>query len=502
MEKLIKVAPGKVKIISNVRETFDKTNLLELSKSIKENGLLQPITVCKAKKGNTYELVIGQRRLLASRMAKQKEISAILVEKKDSTIVAQTIENTMREDLSIIEEAKAYVKMAIDEKMTPNQIAVKVSKPIKYVKKMLLIQNVIKPLIEKVIKNKSNPQILFIVGEYSHEIQKMILQKENSWLYNSDEQHMRRYLLNNYSTNLSKSGIDVKDNKLDEKAGACIDCPKKKTNSDIFDDGDEYCLDLKCLTNKKLLTIRKLLKELPEDALLISSHQGEKVFEGKTILEPKEYEIKSVTAQGIKTYPAIIVDGDYFGKKVTIVLKKDIKREEQKQRVKSIKEGKLDVSNSPDRKYQVKIESFELMTNAILLRNYKKELDKITKYLATEGNVTILLKMMYELMDWKNKEKFNKHFPKEEGTFKEKGITKFMKAAIGSVANYEWDSYLKSESEFMLVEEIAKLTLPKETFEELNKNREKKEKELINEELQKFKEKWNREPVDLNKKKS
>jgi len=87
------------------RKTFDEQELVGLAQSIRENGLLQPITVRKAPGG--YELVAGERRLRACRMAKMERISAILCDYSDEQMAALgLLENLQRMDLNSFEQAQ------------------------------------------------------------------------------------------------------------------------------------------------------------------------------------------------------------------------------------------------------------------------------------------------------------------------------------------------------------------------------------------------------------
>jgi len=89
------------------RKEFDEAGLKELSESIKENGVFQPILVRKSVSG--YELVAGERRLRASKMAGKKDIPAIIVDFNDQQMMEiSLLENIQRKDLTPIEEATAY----------------------------------------------------------------------------------------------------------------------------------------------------------------------------------------------------------------------------------------------------------------------------------------------------------------------------------------------------------------------------------------------------------
>ncbi len=110
------------------RKYFNFTALEELANSIKEYGLLQPITVRKI--GNTYyELVAGERRLRACELAGYTTISATILNVNDnqSALIA-LIENLQRQDLNFLEEAEGYQSILEDYNMTQEELAEKLSK--------------------------------------------------------------------------------------------------------------------------------------------------------------------------------------------------------------------------------------------------------------------------------------------------------------------------------------------------------------------------------------
>lgn len=89
------------------RTVFDEEKIEELATSIKENGLIQPVIV--RKKDKKYEIIAGERRYRACKLAGLKEISCVVEDYNDQEVsTLAIIENIQREDLSPIEEAKAY----------------------------------------------------------------------------------------------------------------------------------------------------------------------------------------------------------------------------------------------------------------------------------------------------------------------------------------------------------------------------------------------------------
>ena len=110
------------------RKDFDEKTIEELAKSIKENGLLQPIIVRKLN-DNQYELVSGERRLRAYKKLGKTTIKAIVRDFDDKkSFILSVIENIQREDLNVVEEALAYKSLMDICGMTQNDLAEKVGK--------------------------------------------------------------------------------------------------------------------------------------------------------------------------------------------------------------------------------------------------------------------------------------------------------------------------------------------------------------------------------------
>jgi ParB family chromosome partitioning protein len=110
------------------RKTFVDESLAELCQSIKSVGIIQPIIVTKAK-DDKYQLIAGERRLRAAKMAGLREIPAIVREskQKDSAVMA-LIENLQREDLHFLEESEGYAQLINDFDLTQEELAKMVGK--------------------------------------------------------------------------------------------------------------------------------------------------------------------------------------------------------------------------------------------------------------------------------------------------------------------------------------------------------------------------------------
>lgn len=123
MVKISKIEPNR----NQPRRNFDEDSLLELADSIKQFGVIQPLIV--QKKGDFYEIIAGERRWRASKLAGIKEVPVIVKEYTEQEVVEiSIIENIQRENLNPIEEAMAYKRLLNEFKLKQDEVAERVSK--------------------------------------------------------------------------------------------------------------------------------------------------------------------------------------------------------------------------------------------------------------------------------------------------------------------------------------------------------------------------------------
>ena len=123
MVKLSKVEPNR----EQPRKNFDEDSLQELAESLKQFGMLQPILV--QNRGDYYEIIAGERRWRAAKIAGLKEVPVIVRELTDQEIVEiSLIENIQRENLNPIEEAMAFKRLLQEFKLKQDEVAERVSK--------------------------------------------------------------------------------------------------------------------------------------------------------------------------------------------------------------------------------------------------------------------------------------------------------------------------------------------------------------------------------------
>ena len=122
------------------RKEFDQAKISELSQSIKENGLIQPL-ILSVREGDTYTIVAGERRWRASQEANLKIIPSLLLPEDLDKDEISLIENIQREDLKISEEAKAYQRLIDKNNYTHENLAKIVGKSRSHITNLLRILN-------------------------------------------------------------------------------------------------------------------------------------------------------------------------------------------------------------------------------------------------------------------------------------------------------------------------------------------------------------------------
>ena len=191
------------------RKEFSGSSLEELAASIKEYGVLQPINVRKIGE-NGFELVSGERRLRASKLAGKSEIPAVVIEvvEQDSAVIA-LIENLQREDLNFMEEAEGYHNLINDHGMTQEELARKVGK------KQSTIANKL-----RLLKLNSNIKKIILENELTERHARALLKLPDDKLQEKALQNVVKKALN------VKKTEELVEKMLDEVAAAAEE-PKK-----------------------------------------------------------------------------------------------------------------------------------------------------------------------------------------------------------------------------------------------------------------------------------
>jgi ParB family chromosome partitioning protein len=118
------VEPG----LNQPRKRFDEESLMDLADSIREHGIIQPLTVRRLSSGY-YQIIAGERRWRAAKLAGLAEVPAVIIEADDRKVMELgLIENLQREDLNPMEEAEGYLVLLTDFSMTQEEVAKRMGK--------------------------------------------------------------------------------------------------------------------------------------------------------------------------------------------------------------------------------------------------------------------------------------------------------------------------------------------------------------------------------------
>ena len=167
------------------RQVFPIEELGELAKSIKEYGIIEPLIV-RINEKDEFELIAGERRLRAAKMAGLLEVPVILKDYDDKkTAQIALIENLQRSDLNALEEARAYQTLIDNFSMTQDELSQKVSKSRSHIANFLRLLKLSKAVQAMIIDKKLNmgqakPLLALTDAKLQLEIAKLIVERELS----------------------------------------------------------------------------------------------------------------------------------------------------------------------------------------------------------------------------------------------------------------------------------------------------------------------------------
>ncbi len=219
------------------RKSFNEESIEELAKSIKEYGIVQPIIVKKAVKG--YELIAGERRTKAAKVAGFTTIPAIIKEFDDQEMMEiALVENIQREDLNPIDEAKAYENIIKLNNMTQEEFAHRFGKSRSHVTNMLgllKLPNATKKLVEtgkmsmgharalsklsdEVLINELADKVIsenLSVRELEHKISESDLPKTNKITRKNESQNIHYLIYEKVMREKIGTKVKIKENKIE-----------------------------------------------------------------------------------------------------------------------------------------------------------------------------------------------------------------------------------------------------------------------------------------------
>ena len=219
------------------RKHFDKENLLELTNSIKEQGVIQPIVVRPNKSiEGKYEIIAGERRWLASQNAGLHEVPVVILNVNDvKSLEFAIIENVQRQDLNSIEEARGYQKLVDDFNYNQEKLSQFIGKSRSYIANSLRLLSLPGDVLLMVEQgNLSAGHARTLIGlNNSVDIAKKIIQKKLS--VRQSEVLVKQFRDKKFKL-VSQKDSNVLDlqKDLEEKTGLNVSINNKKNNSGII----------------------------------------------------------------------------------------------------------------------------------------------------------------------------------------------------------------------------------------------------------------------------
>lgn len=317
---------------TNPRKIYDFKALEELTSSIKQNGVIQPILV-REKKGK-FELVCGERRYRASIKAELTEIPCYIKELTDTQVLEiQLIENLEREDVHPLHEAKAIQNLIISTDYKIIDVANKLGKSESFIVKRLQLVNLIEQWQDLFLSNNTIklshalliasqiPQVQIDLLNTAFDFNDTILTVKNL------DNHIDR----NYHYDLSKAIFSTTDETILEKENSsCISCNKRtNANTLLFDNVElkDKCLDAKCFNLKTQITgflNVKTVIESGEDIFFLTNNNNSTPTKIEQLIN--DYKIKTYKIYNDfyknenSELKGIWIDGSEIGKIINISL--------------------------------------------------------------------------------------------------------------------------------------------------------------------------------------
>jgi ParB/RepB/Spo0J family partition protein len=290
---------------TNPRKTFDESKLRELAESIKLQGVLQPILVRPLRKTTTgalvggdlnetlkawpglaanlcYELVAGERRWRASKIAGVETIPALVRDLDDkATLEIQVIENLQRSDLSPLEEAEGYRALLDRHGYTADGLADKIGKSKSYVYARLKLNNLPEQAREALIRGDLPATVGELIGRLpSLEMREKLWE---TWFDDDDPPSFRDakdIIESQFMRELKGAPFSQTDKKLLPEVGSCKDCPKRTGNNrNEYPDGRaDICTDVACFKLKVEAANKRLLDNAAGEGVRVLSEKEVKEF--------------------------------------------------------------------------------------------------------------------------------------------------------------------------------------------------------------------------------
>lgn len=325
------------------RKHFNKDAIDELAESIKTVGVLSPI-LARPVNGH-FELVFGERRYMAAKLAGLEAIPASVRELSDEQVLeVQLIENLQREGLHELAEAEGYEQLH-QFGHSAEEIADKVGKSKAYVYARMKLLALTKEARTAFYDGKLNSSTALLLARIPVDsVQREALKKITFERYHGamSVREAQELIHREYMTRLSDAGFPTEDPDLVAAAGVCSACPKRTGNQpELFDDikGADVCTDPTCFKAKreahaaraiaqakvagqKVISGKEAKKVAPYGADSSNLH-GYKALDAKSYEDPKNRTVRQLLG---KDYQPTLLHDPESGKLVKVAPEADIKK--------------------------------------------------------------------------------------------------------------------------------------------------------------------------------
>ncbi|MDB3968707.1 ParB/RepB/Spo0J family partition protein [Candidatus Pelagibacter ubique] len=216
------------------RKTFDEESLQDLTNSIKERGIIQPIIVRKSSEDSSkYEIIAGERRWLSAQKAGLHEVPVVVTNTDDlKSLEFAIIENVQRNDLNVIEEAQGYQRLIDEFSYDQEKVAQFIGKSRSHISNCLRLLNLPQAVLKLIeTKKLSAGHAKILVGLDNAEfVANKIIEKNLS--VRQSENFVKIFKTKKHSLKTSKDiNLQVLENSIREKIGLNVLIKNKKNNS-------------------------------------------------------------------------------------------------------------------------------------------------------------------------------------------------------------------------------------------------------------------------------
>jgi ParB family chromosome partitioning protein len=324
---------------TNPRRTFDEAKLQELAASIRQHGLIQPITVRPNSHG--FELVAGARRYRAAQLAELFSIPARIVELTDAQSQEwQLVENAQRADIHPYEEAQGFQRLLDLPGYDVATLAEKSGKSASHIYARLSVLQLIPEVAEAFTQERITASHANLISRLPVESQADAFEQcwrkdwQDSEPHLLPAKHVSTWIQNNLYLSLADAPFDREDPTLNPAAGACVTCPRRSGyNTSLFSDvtdGDQ-CLSGPCYQIKLTAYIDREIAARPELIQIENGWRNAREQRPGAVQRGHFREIETVlenpaaepTSPCAAAKPAIIVYGKRVGTTITVCTDND-----------------------------------------------------------------------------------------------------------------------------------------------------------------------------------